>query len=574
LEKKASRKGLGCLILFALPFVGVGLVATYLAGSMLFDWARMKSWEEVPAQIVSVERESHRSSNSTSYRVTARYLYRVDGVEHQGTRVALYEGAVGFEGYQKDVYAELSEHFRSKQPFRCFVNPVLVSESVLYRELHWGLLGFFGIFVVAFGGFGLGLIGAGIRGAAVARKEEELRALAPDQPWLHKEEWRSRRIPSSMKSTVMLSGVMAIFWNVVSVPLAFLVPRELEKGNHAALIVLIFPIVGLGLAIWAGQSFLRYRKFGRSVLSLRSLPGVVGGPLEGQVETGVTMPPETSFHLTLSSVRRVRSASGRNRSTRESVLWQRVQELDGEVHFGREGTVVPISFSIPFSCRPTDESDPDDRVVWRLSIDAALPGIDYHAVFEVPVFRTEKSSENYVHDDSRLASLRQPLGLATRLQRAGIDTELMPAGKRFNFPMARHPGLAAGTSLFFLIWTAVVVFLYRSDAPRLFPWLFGLFDVLIVFVVLDMWFYRSSIEARPGELAFSAGLFGTGRKRKIPAAELHGVSPARGTQSGSRLFYRLEVSTEDGARYTVAKRLPDLDTAEELASEIQGIVKA
>ena len=107
--------------------------------------------------------------------------------------------------------------------------------------------------------------------------------------------------------------------------------------------------------------------------------------------------------------------------------------------------------------------------------------------------------------------------------------------------------------------------------PRLFPWVFGLFDVLIWLGVLDMWFFSSRIDVQEGRLSFAAGLFG-GRRRELSRADIEKVAAKRGTQSGNKLFYRIEILEHGGKSHVAAKRLPDLDTAERLAAEIEIIL--
>jgi hypothetical protein len=43
-------------------------------------------------------------------------------------------------------------------------------------------------------------------------------------------------------------------------------------------------MAGVGLLIAALRAFLRWRKFGSSVLELKSLPGVIGGRLEAWLQ--------------------------------------------------------------------------------------------------------------------------------------------------------------------------------------------------------------------------------------------------------------------------------------------------
>ncbi len=69
--KKTGRRAIIFLILFALPFAGVGTFVGYLAGSTLTTWVRAQSWDEVPATLLSANLVVNSGSDSTTYRVEA-----------------------------------------------------------------------------------------------------------------------------------------------------------------------------------------------------------------------------------------------------------------------------------------------------------------------------------------------------------------------------------------------------------------------------------------------------------------------------------------------------------------------
>ena len=68
---------------------------------------------------------------------------------------------------------------------------------------------------------------------------------------------------------------------------------------------------------------------------------------------------------------------------------------------------MPVAFRMPFNLPESDLPDMPTkgtmRVSWLLSISASLPGVDYSAVFNVPVFATEASDQAFVTraDDGR-----------------------------------------------------------------------------------------------------------------------------------------------------------------------------
>ena len=97
--------------------------------------------------------------------------------------------------------------------------------------------------------------------------------------------------------------------------------------------------------------------------------------------------PLNGIQTKLSCVRPRTTGSGKNRSTPETVLWQDQHQTAGGMT-----DAIAVRFAIPADRRATDDTDPDDQIVWRLNTRAELPGVDFAAQFEVPVFKTTPSS--------------------------------------------------------------------------------------------------------------------------------------------------------------------------------------
>jgi hypothetical protein len=261
-------------VLFALPFAVAGLSVAFMAGLRLWHWAEARQWQEVPAQILEVGLEEHVGDDSTTYEAVARYEYQFEGLTYQGETVGLGSGADNIGSFHQDKYQELESYRSQARAFRCYVDPDNPSRSVLYREARWGLLSFMGLFALLFCGAGFGMMFAGIWGKRMLHEEEELSASHPTEPWRWKREWAEGRIPSSGKARFLLPAVMAVLWNLISTPLLFILPREArESENYLALIGLIFPLVGLGLLVWAGRRSFAGRSSATVSSRCRRCPG-------------------------------------------------------------------------------------------------------------------------------------------------------------------------------------------------------------------------------------------------------------------------------------------------------------
>lgn len=137
-----------------------------------------------------------------------------------------------------------------------------------------------------------------------------------------------------------------------------------------------------------------------------SIPGIIGGKLEGTVQTRLKEIPKKGFSIILSCVLLTRiehqyydKGSKRTRTEiRKQVLWQDEQKVSRDkIEIGLGGISVPVSFSIPSESEETDLFwGEDQKIEWYLIVSAELPGVDYESEFEVPVFKVkEKWIENW-----------------------------------------------------------------------------------------------------------------------------------------------------------------------------------
>ena len=428
----------------------------------------------------------------------------------------------------------------------------------------WGQAGFLSIFALTFGGVGIGGIVTVLRGRRSAEAALAREAQDPEAPWLWREDWAARRITDASAAEMGFAWAFAILWNLISVPGAvFGVRAALREGNRAALIALLFPAVGVGLLVWAVRATIRRRRYGTSVLELGTLPAVVGHALEGTLRTPAGLRPPEGFRVVLSCIRRVTSGSGRNRSTSERILWQEERRATAS------GAGVPVAFAIPADASPSDPGRSDDRTLWRLEVSAEVPGVDYAAGFEVPVFRTAESALPRTETERTVAAgtavpadYRQPTGSRIQVSQTRRGTEIY-------FPPARNPGMAVSLTVFTLIWAAAIWATIAFDAPLIFPIVFGGFGVLLVFLLIDQWMGVARVTADRGGVTIAKGWLVVGRERTLPAAEVADVTTKIGSQAGRTAYYDVTIVTTAGKRVTAGGGIPDKREAEWLAAAVQ-----
>ena len=67
-----------------------------------------------------------------------------------------------------------------------------------------------------------------------------------EKPWLKRREWAGGRIATSARKAILLLWIFVAFWCAASAVIFLaVVPQQLHQGNHAALVALIFPVIGL-----------------------------------------------------------------------------------------------------------------------------------------------------------------------------------------------------------------------------------------------------------------------------------------------------------------------------------------
>lgn len=292
-------KGKISLGLFALPFLAIGIWMLWSVCSMAWSSWQTRDWVATPATVASAGYRTHAGDDSDTYEAYASYRYTYGGQNYTGDRVQLAKGSDNIGDHQQDFGKRLAAAARSGATVTAWVNPVAPEQAVIDRTLRWGLLGFKLIFLLLFGGVGLGLLIFALRAS---------RDVDPDlpeyqrAPWLLNPDWQSARIRSSSRFAMWGAWAFAAFWNLVSAPVPFIVHEEITKSsNYLALVALLFPIIGTGLAVWAWRRTREWRRFGATPVVLDPFPGSIGGHVGGYIDTQIPFDSQQRFRILLSA---------------------------------------------------------------------------------------------------------------------------------------------------------------------------------------------------------------------------------------------------------------------------------
>lgn len=568
-----DRTAFGCMIAMAVPFVLGGLVFGMTLVDSIVTWARMRQLVETPATILESKLETEFDDEGTAlFKVRAKYEYTFAGERHESTRATIEEGADNLPYHQEK--AKLLKAAQSAgQKFPCYVNPNKPAEAVLFRELRLGMLGIKLLGTLIFGGVGLGLIAAATHGRRTEKRKERVKQEAPDRPWAWRPDWKAGRIRSSGDAVpwFLLGG--ALFWNSVCWPMYFVVQsRDAADQDAPKWLFGLFPTLGVVLGMIAAYLWLQRLWWGRSVLELGSIPGVIGGKLVGVIHAPRKVRADDGVTLELSCRRQVTKTSGSETEVSEDAIWSKERRVARDLAAGaNDRTIIPVEFVIPF-----DGLQTDDKIRWQLLATAVTRGFDYSAQFDVPVYRTAESRRDGVKESGEADAEKEttapaPGDLNALATRMGAVLERDAAsGQRILFPGTRNRNMCMYTAWFTAMWTAATVAAFKLGAPGFLSWTFAFFAALTGIMLLVWLFARTRLEFGPARVISDTRLFGIGWRTSLLPGEIKSIGVKKsGSTYGATTFREIFANVGEGKTHTLVSEIPRLDDAEQLAKAIR-----
>ncbi len=213
-------------------------------------------------------------------------------------------------------------------------------------------------------------------------------AESSDKPWLKRADWAAGHIKSSgvpyAKSYLTMGIVLCVLGGLIAV---LVVPKAWQSGNDSALVALLFPVVGVVFLMTVIRKLMAHRRFGDCFFEMAQTPAPIGGALAGTIQTGRPLKFENELRLDIFCVRKITSGTGQNRRTEEKILWQDGKIFKSQAELpattsGRGG--IPVEFELPAG-QPGCSERGNEVVCWRLEM--KLPGMNFHATFDLPVFK-------------------------------------------------------------------------------------------------------------------------------------------------------------------------------------------
>jgi len=451
-------------LIFGLLFSGVGgFIAFETVVPTFVSWIETKEWSATQGKIVEAGGEDNG--------VTAAYKYRIGGKEYLSEQVSLASFKDNIGSYHIDMRHYLTEKRRTGQPVTVWFNPDNPADSVIDRDMRWGLFtlmsGFCSVFIL----IGLVVAIASLKGKTKNRGSPQLsltkmrqswkdartnggysggfidyvrsglqqRSVTPSeysapslQPWLKNSRWQTSRIRSNAKRGMYFMWLFAIFWNAISSPLLFALDDELKQENYAVLLGLLFPLVGIFLIKKAWDLTQEWHRFGVIELEMDPFPGAIGGHVGGRLLIKGAYQNGSQYKVELACVYSYVSGSGKNRSRRKNILWSE----KGVAHSTRTtsssgtGTRLSFRFNVPNNLPESDVKQSGDYHLWRIKLSADIPGVNLDRDYSIPVFRTKDRTSSVHHDLSEQAAM-------TRAKAAEVSQIALSSGQLGQTALAR-----------------------------------------------------------------------------------------------------------------------------------------
>jgi hypothetical protein len=415
---------------------------------------------------------------------------------------------------------------------------------------------------------GFGLVFATFYGTKLMQRQQRLQVEHPTEPWLWREDWAQGKVQSKTRGSAIAGWIFTIFWNAVSMPMAYLFLTQPAKvKGPAVFLILVFPVIGVGLLIRAIRQTIALLEFGKTCFEMSSVPGVIGRELRGQIQARFPHSPDHGIHLRLSCVHRVTTNSGNSSNTSERILWRDEAELSSAQLFpGPSGTMIPVAFHIPLDAQPTEKRNSRDEFVWVLEALADVPGVNYHDIFEVPVFRTPQTpaqpeARRFV---AAPPTFTRPTIMTVEVRQNADETE-------FYFSAARNKKLASSVAAAWAI-CGVITYSMIHHAPVIFPIFFGLFSLILFYSTVQQWLSTTRVVVGSAGVAVQSGWLGSGKTHQIPLQEIasinHKISAQQGGATGTP-YYDIELTLRNGIKITLGRAVREKPEAEWIVQEMR-----
>lgn len=278
-------------------------------------------------------------------------------------------------------------------------------------------------------------------------------------PWLEEKNWHNGQIYSSARNRLYFSWIFSLFWNVIAFPIAYLAIRdnypELNFDHFdPVLLVLLFPVVGIGLLFWAVQNYRQWSAFGRLALTLDPYPGSIGGEVGGFLELPIAWRSGYDFTVTVNCIHHSIRSSGKNSSHHQDVVWKNFAAVEYEP----SASGIRLKFKCPVDDGLYESEDASGRNYYRWIVHIKGKDnesrIELDREFDIPVFKRQSPQKSHLH-----VSTTAPEVTVDEISEQQVQINRTAHSLQLFYPRSRNSGVAWGLLIIALIFSAVTGFL-------------------------------------------------------------------------------------------------------------------
>lgn len=406
-------------------------------------------------------------------------------------------------------------------------------------------------------------------------------------PWMQRKDWACGRIRSAGVAGLILWWAIAGVWNGFMLILIAVFWDD-PGSEDMVKVICLFELVGLAFLVLAARRTWARLRYGGSLFALAPIPGVIGGTLEGQIETAIRTFPANPVQLVLTclSRRRVvrRVQGGTESDTATDILWQTDREIEASRFTrGPRGLAIPVQIAIPYGLPGSDSSDPDHTISWQLSLSCKLPGVDYQAEFSVPVFVTPDSRRDWTRekvdemaDQERKAG---PLPESSRDAGWAKPVRARPTrggGMEYLFRIGMPLNMAIRLTLAGVLVCAgsFGLYLWLGELGP-FAVIPGIVGFLMLLAAIGAWTFKSRVLIENEWVRVRKSLMGIPFVWKIPFSEITQVRVRHDELDGVREKDRpwdIEISRREGSPIRLGASIRERTEAVRLAEEIRRLI--